>query len=216
MKEVQRHVCVYIFIGTFLILLLAIGCANRAETGTASTATDSRPVSGLSAGATVHEPLLSSTEADMVQFFQFLLKLDEGLKTVISQKQAEAMLPVVRKNVLDGAMGEEDKEVIVGLLRAEQKSSYSHWLERVRKRTDMGHPPVGHPQDLTEAEKQKWKDDWMTRTGANDDNTSPPAWEEREPSEGPAAGRPFPEDWSAVEKNVEQKLIELLEGKISL
>lgn len=153
-------------------------------------------------------PLMSSSEMNMVQFFHFLLALEGAPKTTLSQKQAEAMLPLVNRIVAEGTIGESDMQAMLEGLRPEQRSFYARWIEHKAKPEE--NPGVDRQEGLSEAEKQEWKQEWMKRPFPEHSNNG------EEAGSTPDNGHPRPEDddWTAGEKSVEQQLIGLLESKL--
>lgn len=168
---------------------------------------------GTPAPSAMLEPIQSLPEADMVQFFHFLLDMDDKPKTTLTKMQAEAVLPLVRQNVEKGTMDEEDKKAILRFFGDEQMAFYNVW--RNRGDTGTGQPPE-NPRDggLTEEEWQRWKQDWMHRTDKLHPGHSGP--EASEAPGGPITLNPDNADpgaWAAGEKNVEQLLMERLQQK---
>lgn len=213
MRVCRYAVSVSMFLWVAVILFLTSGCADNIETGVSATASASEAPSGEDGASPTPRPLLSHAEADMVQFFHFLLRMDEAPETVISQKQAEAMLPVVRKNVEQGTMEETDKQAIVTLLREEQQASYDCWLKQFANRDRP--QPQGSPEGM-EDPMHEWREDWPKRIVPPEEEQRLSEDQEWKPAtSGESWERPgFSDDWAAGEKNVEQQLIELLEGKI--
>jgi hypothetical protein len=210
-KGSRNVVSAALFLWAAVILFLIGGCAQQTQNSAAATTSAITAPSGSLEDIASPKPIQSSSEADMVRFFHFLLEMDSGSKTTLSQKQAEAVLPVVRRNVEKGTMEEADRLAILNVFRAEQKSFYSRWVEQERKSESREGQEGFSPHGLTEAERQQWRDDWLSR---DDGFPGPrPGYEPDSGASRPEHPEPGPEDWAAGEKNVEQQLIELLERK---
>lgn len=59
-------------------------------------------------------------EMQLVMLFQELLRMDRHAHLTITSKQAEAMLPLVRKSIEEGSMNESEREQVLGGLKPEQ------------------------------------------------------------------------------------------------
>lgn len=208
---------VYLLSLTVACLLAAGGCQSYTEPRPVRAASPSENPSAAAPASASREPLQSLSEAEMVQFFHFLLEMDAKPKTTLTKKQAEAVLPLVRQNVEKGTMDEEDKQAILHTFREEQMAFYTRWNGRIAA-PDTGKPSGDRPDGgLTEEEWHQWKQDWMHRTedgnkgGPSPDvSASPGAWMP------PGPFNTDPEGWTAGEKNVEQLLLERLEERITL
>lgn len=199
-------------------LLVVGGCFSQLESRTAapSASPSVNPTGTLAPSATL-EPIQSLPEADMVQFFHFLLEMDDKPKTTLTKMQAEAVLPLVRQNVEKGTMEEDDKKAILRTFGEEQMAFYNVWINRGDD-PGRGKPPDNRRDGgLTDEEWQRWKQDWMHRTDQSHpehpgtDASGPPGVTI---SPGPDGNGPGA--WAAGEKNVEQLLLERLEQKIQL
>ncbi|WP_146767133.1 hypothetical protein [Paenibacillus sp. YN15] len=198
-------------------LLAVVGCASQTESRLAQAVYPSP--SGASATSSALEPIQSLPEADMVQFFHFLLEMDDKPKTTLTKMQAEAVLPLVRQNVEKGTMNEDDKKAILRLFGDEQMAFYTRWANRGAA-PEAGKPPEsGRDGGLTDEEWQQWKQDWMHLHRADEARPDRPA-PEASGSPGASISRSpdgaDPGGWAAGEKNVEQLLMERLEQKIEL
>lgn len=198
-------------------LLAAGGCQTRTESRPIQALSPSIGPSGPAASSAVLEPIQSLPEAEMVQFFYFLLEMDAKPKTSLTKTQAEAVLPLVRLNVEKGTMDDEDKKAILHMFGDEQMAFYTRWANRGAV-PDAGKPP-GNRQDggLTEEEWLKWKQEWMHRKDdAGPERPSPGATIAPGVQTSPDPNSIDPEGWTAGEKSVEQLLLERLEEIINL
>lgn len=209
-KRYSVYASAVLLLWAAVILSLAGGCAAHTNTNAAATASPTKAPSEPDGASATMGPFQSNSETDMVQFFHFLLRMDDGTRTAISKKQAEAVLPIVRRNVEEGNMKEKDKQAILDVFRTEQKSFYSRW----KAQESNNPPPDSRADEWTETDKQKWKDEWMKPPGADGDKANPTGPENSSPPQHP--GHPGQDDWAAGEKNVEQLLIERLEGKLKI
>lgn len=199
-------------------LLVAGGCFSQLELRTAapSISPSVSPAGPMTPSPSL-EPIQSLPEADMVQFFHFLLVMDDKPKTTLTKMQAEAVLPLVRQNVEKGTMEEEDKKAILRTFGEEQMAFYNLWI-------NWGDDPRrGKPLDnrrdsgLTDEEWQRWKQDWMHRTDqAHPEHPGADTSGQPGVTIFPGSDGSGPGAWAAGEKNVEQLLLERLEQKIQL
>lgn len=199
-------------------LLVAAGCLSRLESRTAAPSiSPSVSPAGTQAPSATLEPIQSLPEADMVQFFHFLLEMDDKPKTTLTKMQAEAVLPLVRQNVEKGTMNQEDKTAILHTFGEEQMAFYTVWINRGDD-PGRGKPPDNHRDGgLTNEEWQRWKQDWMHRTDqAHPEHPRTDSSGQPVVTISPGPDGTGPGAWASGEKNVEQLLLERLEQKIQL
>lgn len=215
MRGSRKFVSAALFLWAAVILSLG-GCAAYKQNNAAATASLMASPDNSGGASATSGPLQSTSEADMVQFYHFLLVMDEGPKTTISKKQAEAVLPVVRKNVQEGNMSESDKAAVLGVFRPEQKALYSRWTEGIKSGGGKAPKPGDHPEEWTDQERQQWKDEWMKQWDSAGQGHSSSGLEPAPSPGSPDHGSPGTDDWSSGEKNVEQLLMERLENKLKM
>lgn len=197
--------------GAAVLLFWGLGGCAKASFPAPSTLPAASTPAHTSGDTGGMKPLLSSSEREMVHFFYFLLELDQGIRTGITLQQAEAMLPVIKRNVEDGAMKEGDRQTILATLYQEQQTFYVQWLER-RARPVKSLPPEEKAADMTDEEKEQWRQEWIKRTG-RDVEEGEVSFPQGEVKPGSSAGPYAMEDRDYTEKNVEQQLVELLVKK---
>jgi hypothetical protein len=198
--------------GIVVLCVLSSGCGPARQQAVSVTAAPV-PSADSSADAPRSADLLqSSSEADMVRIFHFLIQLDAVRETSLNKNQAEAMLPIVRKSVKEGTLSEEEKRILVKQLRPEQAAVYTRWSER-KEPTTPAHGKPGGESSGNEGDNRHMLEEWMEHalpehSGSADENHTGP--------QGPdnPKDRPLKDDWTAGEKNVEQQLIDLLESKL--
>lgn len=181
-----------------VVIILSGGCSAR--DGNAVVAAPSASRSAAAGTETLPEPagaLQSNSEMEMVRLFHFLIFMDAAPAAALTRQQAEAMLPLVKKSVEKGTLGEDDKLAILALFRPEQQTMYADWSERKRSFSGYTDPAKGGHEEAADPENTH---------AANRNGKNHPAARDGDDRTGPG-------DWTAGEKNVEQQLIDLLESK---
>ncbi|NOU99093.1 hypothetical protein [Paenibacillus planticolens] len=109
-------------LGLTLISFLLGGCQPHLPDLNASQALDaSTPKTGQTLPEeSPTEDVQNLKEMQLVTLFQELLRMDRHANLSITAKQAEAILPIVRKSINEGSMNESERKQVLGGFTLEQ------------------------------------------------------------------------------------------------
>jgi hypothetical protein len=143
----KPHLTKWIFlllVSVFLFIVLS-GCGAGKDTATSvqvngqervGTVTETQSGGGITSAATPKNEILSRKERELVMLFKGLLLMDHQPKLLISQIQAEDMLPMVSQSAEDGGITPETETKIRALLTVEQKNYLDDKASRLKQFTD--------------------------------------------------------------------------------
>ncbi|OXM87944.1 hypothetical protein [Paenibacillus rigui] len=164
------------------------------------------------------EEIQSAQERDMVILFQSLVQMDKKDGLMLSRRQAEDMLPLVRRNSTDGELSQADQQLIVSLLSKKQKAYVDdfqeHLLNRKQSLTERK-----YMDDLTIEQREQMIKEFQMRRQQRDQEQGHQSTPEMniitDDEDLSSTGAFFiPGGSGGGANNVEQQLIELLEGRL--
>jgi phage terminase small subunit len=163
--------------------------------------------------AAKQEVVQSNREKEMVLLFQSLIKMDKRDQLTISSKQAESLLPLIKRNSSEGELGLADQKIITDLLTGAQKQYVDDFLEETRLRKEQ-FKQIKEQTGITDEERERMIREFLTKRAQERDGQLPPP--RRNPAEGPSPGQPGSQGGQGGQggKNIEQQLIDLLEAKL--
>lgn len=154
----------------------------------------------------------------MVILFQSLVQMDKKDGLMLSKRQAEDMLPLVRRNSTDGELSQAGQQLIVSLLSKKQKAYVDdfqeHLLNRKQSLTERK-----SMDDLTIEQREQMIKEFQMRRQQRDQEQGHQSTPEMniitDDEELSSTGAFFiPGGSGGGANNVEQQLIELLEGRL--
>ncbi|WP_079909060.1 hypothetical protein [Paenibacillus sp. 32352] len=163
-----------------------------------------------SASTLKQEDVQSDKEREMVILFQGLVQMDKQDHLAINRKQAEELLPAVRRNSSMGELSMAEQQIIVGILTVEQRrfvtdyqNSVHDHIQAMKDRKDM--------DELNKEERERMVQEFQLRRqeqGHQEHNA--------QESSNADSDAPLPPSDPARKSsnNVEQRLIRLLENKL--
>ncbi|WP_239634518.1 hypothetical protein [Paenibacillus sp. H1-7] len=171
-----------------------------------------QPVPPAAAPAPAEDEIQRETERDMVILFQGLIQLDKQQALVITKTQAEAMLPVVKRNSSKGELTAGDQQRIIAMLTTEQKKFVIEYRDRIltRMRVMM---EKKEPEGLTAEERERMVQEFQKKRRLEHEAGDPDMVPRDAPESGPTL---VPNADQRRANNVEQRLIRLLEGKLAV
>ena len=192
--------------GRLWILVLAVCMMAMLLSGCSHDLTTSPP-SGeraphLAESAESSGDVQNSKERQLVMLFSGLLRMDRQAGLTITKKQAEAILPFVRKSKDEGSLNEPEPKQVMDVLSADQRKFLMEQSQQIKDRNKQRNI---HPEDMTSEEREKKIEAFKERRSTD----HPGAAASTVPADG---GSPV-SDGKALGKSIEQQLIELLESK---
>lgn len=193
---------------TFVILSIAVGiclftgCASKGMLIDQGLSQDQVNKS-IKKDEQTDEFLQSQLEKQLVLVFIALLQMDKRPDLGITSKQAELLLPVVQKAIAIGEWSQDEQNVLIGALSAQQQLSFEEISAQMRSRglNRKSGPPPG--LTLTKGQREALMEDLKQRRLNEDDPGG--------------SGFPYRENKIMPDlpagKNVEQQLVDVLERK---
>ncbi|TVY01009.1 hypothetical protein [Paenibacillus cremeus] len=182
-------------------LLLVSGCGVSEQW----TSTEQQP--SVAKAAPAEHDVLSLNERQMVLLFKALIQIDRKEGLAFTRSQAEALLPIIRKNSTNGELTQTDQSNILAMLNSGQKRFYDEMQERLRTRMEnAGVDPSS--KSFSSEDRDRMIKEFERERKELGKQASPP----RSPT-----GDGDLTDKSTMQgggKNVEQQLIELLEARV--
>ncbi|MFD0699008.1 hypothetical protein ACFQZT_33585 [Paenibacillus sp. GCM10027628] len=181
-----------------MMAMLLSGCSHDLTTSPPSG--DSSP--HLEESAESSGDVQNSKERQLVMLFSGLLRMDRQAGLSLTKKQAEAILPFVRKSKDEGSLNEPEPKQVMDVLSADQRKFLMDQSKQIKDRNKQRNI---HPEDMTSEEREKKIEAFKERRSTD----HPEAAASNVPADG---GSPV-SDGKALGKSIEQQLIELLESK---
>jgi len=187
-------------------------------------------LSGCSISKAVEQPpepsevkqddIMSPKERDMVILFQGLVQMDKKDGLMLTKQQAEAMLPLVRRNSTDGELSQSDQQQIVGLLTLKQRAYVDEFQEHLQNRKQSFTDKKPWEELTPEQREQMIKDFQDRRQEREKEHLDPQDPGNAQAPAGPGSleaddGELLTGGDADVPDNVEQQLMDLLEGRLS-
>lgn len=185
-----------------IALVLLTGCMKKAPVAPAPQSTSlMKP-----------EEVQSDMEREMVILFQGLVQMDRQERLVINKKQAEELLPAVKRNTYDGELNPADQQMIIGILTADQRLFVIKYQKDIHEHMQASKERKER-EKLDHEERERMVREFQQRRQDEEhgqrSEPSEPSNSSEETSTGPASVVP-----SKRSNNVEQRLIRLLESKL--
>jgi hypothetical protein len=143
-------------------------------------------------------------EMQLVMLFRDLLRMDWQANVTITAKQAQVILPIVRKSMDEGSMIESERKQVLAGLTFEQKTFLEDQSKQVKKRMAERMDNLG--DELSKEDREKRVEAFMQKRRA--DQQFEPGMIDH------ANGGNQPLDTRGLGVSVEQQLLELLMSKL--
>lgn len=188
-----------------LISFLLSGCSGHMPLlNSTSALTSPTPSSGIiPQEAPLAEDVQNLREMQLVMLFQGLIRMDRLDSLTITAKQAEAILPYVRKSMDEGSITESEQKQVINGLTLSQRTFLDEQSKQMKKRMAERMDNLGEAVSTEEREKrinafiQKRKAERQVEAGMTDrDNGEFQLFDQR-----------------SMGISVEQQLMELLTSK---
>jgi hypothetical protein len=154
------------------------------------------------------EEIQNIREREMVLLFQSLLQMSKREQLAFTEKQAESLLPLIKRNSSEGELRAADQDAITVLLTPDQKKYVNDFLEETRIRKEH-FKVLKEQQGISDDERDQMIREFVAKRALERDGQTPPsrrnAEEEIPPGSGTASGS----------KNIEQQLIDVLESSLN-
>ncbi|MEW9698878.1 hypothetical protein [Paenibacillus sp. SI8] len=184
---------------------LISGCSYTAnKLDSSASVSPAETMSQTQQDASPADDVQNGKERTLVMMFHALIKMDRQSGLTITNQQAKAMLPLVRKSMEEGSLNESTNMQVMNVLTAEQKSFLD---EQSKQAKTQAARRDGHPANEISPEEREKRIAEFTRRR----NLDQP--QETGKTDGGSRDSLPPSDSKSGGKSVEKQLIELLESK---